>query len=103
MPNPAAIPVTQDALPEEYAKKTLALLSQHGIPPIPENYAVWFCYAMGKNKELAHEVETALANGLSFTPETSLYLYNKYVLASRNQKAVDDAAAGAHRVLIEVL
>ncbi len=43
------------------------------------------------------------SNALPFTPETCSYLYNKYILATRSQKAVDDAAAGAHKVLLEVL
>jgi len=101
MPNPVApIPIENEA---EVARQTQALLDKHRISPSPENYAVWFHYAAGKNKELVREIDTVLSNSLPFTPETCAYLYNKYIVPARNQKAVDDSAASAHKVLIEVL
>lgn len=78
-------------------------MQEHGVVATPENYAVWFHYVQGKNKELAHEVEHVIANKLKFTSDVCGYLYNKYIIANRNQKVLDDAALSAQKVLLEVL
>ncbi len=87
----------------QYAKIAFSLMQRHNLAPHPENYALWFHYAAGKNKDLLREIDNIVNNGLTFTQETSAYLYNKYVLAGRSQKAVDDAATQAQKVLLEVL
>jgi len=85
-----------------HAKRTMELLAQQHISPTPENYAVWFHYTQGKNRELLQEIERNIAAGLPFTRSTCAYLYNKYVLADTH-KAVDAAAVNAQKVLQEVL
>lgn len=85
------------------AEKAFALMVEHGVVPLPDNYAVWFHYVQGKNKDLVHEVEHVIANKLKFTGDVCSYLYNKYVVANRNQKVLDDASLSAQKVLLEVL
>ncbi len=87
----------------QYAKQALALMQKHEVAPVPENYAVWFHYAMGKNPDLQREVDNIIANSLQFTKETCAYLYNKYVIGHPQQKLVDDASISAQKVLVEVL
>lgn len=99
-PIPAAEPPEAE---QKYAARANALMQEHGVAPTPENYAVWFYYAQGKNKELAHEVEHIIANKLKFTGDVCGYLYNKHVVSSRNQKVLDGAALSAQKVLLEVL
>lgn len=98
-------PQSPDKFAQEmnYAKRTLTLLQQHGISPAPENYAVWYHYAVGENKELVREVDSIISNALGFTQETCSYLHNKFINNNPNQKAVDDATANAQNVLVEVL
>lgn len=85
------------------AKQALALMEKHGIAPIPEYYAVWFHYALGKNRNLMLEVDSMISNKMKFTQENCSYLHNKYLLNSNNQKVLDQAALGAQNVLVEVL
>jgi diguanylate cyclase len=87
----------------QYAKQALALLHKHHIAPNPENYAVWYRYAVSDNGELVREIENIVNNGLEFSEETSSYLYNKYIAVEENQKTVDDSAVNAQKVLIDVL
>ncbi len=102
MPNPApSLPPPENEA--ACAKQAMAFLERYRIVATPENYAVWFHYAAGKNKELAREVDNIVSNSLQFTPETCTYLYNKYVLGNRQQKMLDEAAMGGQKVLMEVL
>lgn len=97
-------PMPKDAENEfHYAREAFALMQKHNVVPVPESYAVWYYYVMGKDPALLGEVENILKNGLKFTRETCAYLYNKYVAASQEQKVVDDATKTAQKVLVEVV
>lgn len=87
----------------DYARKALAFMEKHEVDPLPENYALWFYYASGKNRELKHEIDSVLANKLKFTQDVTSYLHNKYIIGNRNQKVLDDASITAQKVLLEVL
>ena len=87
----------------QYARAALALMLKHGIPPAPENYDIWYHYAKGTNKSLIHEVDTIINNAINFSQETSSYIHNKFIMPTKNQKMVDDAASNAQKVLVEVL
>jgi diguanylate cyclase len=86
-----------------YAKRALSCMQKYNIAPGPENYSIWYHYSIGKNVDLVREIDNIINNSLSFTQETTSYLYNKFVIANRNQKLVDDAANNAQRVLMDVL
>lgn len=97
-------PVAQDIENElHYAKLALSLMLKHNVSPVPENYDIWYHYAKGSNKELVHEVDTLINNAISFSQETSSYIHNKFIMASRSQKVVDDAAMNSQKVLAEVV
>lgn len=85
-----------------YAKLALTLMQKNHVSPAPENYAIWFNYAKGQNKDLVREVDNIVNNAVKFTQETSSYLHNKFILSSGTSKVVDDAAANAQKILMEV-
>jgi diguanylate cyclase len=87
----------------KYANQSLALMEGHGVSPNPENYAVWFYYAMGENADLKREIDSIISNNLGFTPENNAYLYQKYIIANRTQKTMDDAAINTQKVMAEAL
>ncbi len=101
MPQTATTPAVLNE--HQCAARASELMAEHKILPTPENYAVWFHYALGKNQDLVHEVEHIIANKLPFKPDVSSYLYNKFILGNRNQKVLDDSALAAQKVLLEVL
>ncbi len=86
-----------------YAKQAFLLMQKYTISPAPENYAVWFHYAMGDNKDLVREVDNVINNNLEFTQVTCSYFHNKFIMATRNQKMVDEAAMSAQKIISEVL
>ncbi len=87
----------------QYASQSLRLMQQRGVAPTPENYAVWFHYALGDNSDLNHEIRTIINNNLGFTKENNSYLYHKYIISNRNQKVLDDATVNTQKILVEAL
>jgi|CXWL01.1.fsa_nt_gi diguanylate cyclase len=87
----------------QFAAQALKLMEERNISPNPENYAVWFQYALGDNKDLNHEIGTIINNNLGFTKENNSYLYHKYIISNRNQKVLDDATVNAQKILVEAL
>ncbi len=87
----------------QFATQALKLMEEKNISPNPENYAVWFQYALGDNKDLNHEIGTIINNNLGFTKENNSYLYHKYIISNRNQKVLDDATVNAQKILVEAL
>jgi diguanylate cyclase len=86
-----------------FAKQALKLMDELGIAPNPENYAVWFQYAMGGNSELNHEIETIIENDLGFSQDNNSYLHHKYIVSNRNQKILDEATNHTQKLLLEAL
>ena len=87
----------------QFAEQALKLMEERFVAPMPENYAVWFQYALGDNKDLNHEIETIISNNLGFTKENNSYLYHKYIVSNRNQKVLDDATVNTQKILVEAL
>lgn len=88
----------------EIAKQAFALMHEHQIFPTPENYAIWYHYASGDNKELMHEVDNITSNKLAFSDETTDYLNNKYLLDDDHAKhMIDKSTDDAQKVLADVM
>lgn len=83
--------------------RALALMQNHSVSPNPENYAIWFHYAQGKNQELVQEIDTAIANNLPFNKNTTSRLYSRFIAVDHAQKAVDGTATNAQKLLQDVL
>ncbi|ABI71773.1 GGDEF domain-containing protein [Shewanella frigidimarina] len=49
------------------------------IPVTPENYAIWFDYFAERNLNLKRAIDGLIANGVQFTPEVNLGLYNRFI------------------------
>lgn len=45
------------------AKLALDFMDRHGIATTPDNYALWYMHAMGRNLQLVHEVDDLIARG----------------------------------------
>lgn len=93
---------------EQKKKRSLAitaieLMEMRSIVPTPENYAVWFAYAQANNKNLNHEIDSIIEANLPFSADTNAYLYQKYVVANRDQRVLDDSALNAQKIMLEAL
>ncbi len=80
-------------------KKVLPLMSQRGVPTIPQNYAVWFDFVNASNETLKHELETLIERGAEFTPETCRSIYERYFID--DVRAEVDGIQGAVKITVE--
>lgn len=86
------------------AKKALLLMSQHEIPLNPENYWVWFDYAMGVNRELEDDINRIIQEGGRFSDEINNGIYLGHFGSNEpNLKVVEDAQKEIQRILRDVL
>ncbi|MBB1439914.1 GGDEF domain-containing protein [Shewanella sp. SG41-4] len=57
----------------------LPKMASLSIPVTPENYAIWFDYFAESNLNLKRAIDGLIANGVQFTPEVNLGLYNRFI------------------------
>ncbi len=70
----------------ELLRLALPLLMQHGIPPTPRNYAIWYEYVAGEHKALRRSIDDHLASGRPFDEETNARLYETYLATDKEQE-----------------
>ena len=61
------------------ADRASRFMSQHAVPPTPENFSVWFNYAMGASPALRKTIDILVANKRKFDSATNHDLYVTYV------------------------
>ena len=44
-----------------WSAEALRLMAENGVPPCPENYAIWFHYASGRTPDLNKEIDARIA------------------------------------------
>lgn len=62
----------------EWSAQALRLMADHGIPPCPENYSVWFRYVSGKLPELNKEIDSCIENGHLVDVEVTAALQERF-------------------------
>lgn len=96
MPGPQGEDVRETA---ETALRHMAVL---GIPPTPENFAVWYAYAERRDPHLCRTIEILMDNGQEFDDVRNAELHARFVLPSYRTTAVhtmaDDLDAVAGRL-----
>ena len=71
----------------EFAQKALELMEQFGVPPTPENYAVWICFASDTNPELCETLRDHIETSKDFNDQVNADLFEQYF----QWKAIQDA------------
>lgn len=74
----------------------------HHVVPTPTNYAVFFTYTAGQTGGIVQEVDGVISQKKPFTEEFLDRLYATYV-AEPQAQAMRDTAAGAKRILSEIM
>jgi diguanylate cyclase len=74
---------TSNEIDFDYATTTAdranRLMTQHGVPPTPDNFSVWFYYAMGGSLTLKKTIDILLASKRKFDSTVNRDLYVTYV------------------------
>jgi diguanylate cyclase len=70
-------------LPPEYAAEgfrlVIPLMGKHGVPPTPDNYAVWYQYVTGENPALKAEMDARIAEGKPFDEQCNGSLFQRHI------------------------
>jgi diguanylate cyclase len=72
-----------DELDFEYAtaiaEKAMRSMSQHRVPPTPNNFHTWFKYSIGTSKDLKRAIDILVGNKRKFDTTTNQDLFAAYV------------------------
>jgi diguanylate cyclase len=66
------------------------LMSLHGVPPTPDNFSVWFYYAMGGSLTLKKTIDILIANKRKFDTAVNRDLYLTYVRPQADRSTTED-------------
>ena len=72
------------------ANRANGFMSQHGVPPTPDNFAVWFYYAMGGSPTLKKTIDILVANKRKFDAVINRDLYVTYVNPHSDRSTTED-------------
>jgi diguanylate cyclase len=71
------------------AEQARTLMAKHRVPPTPDNFAVWFKYALGTSPQLKLAINVLIGNRRKFDAATNRDLYRAYVGGHAAERAVD--------------
>ncbi|MFQ5598421.1 MAG: hypothetical protein ACE5GK_10270, partial [Nitrospiria bacterium] len=84
-----------------YARLALPLMSEHGIPVTPRNYAVWYEY-VSCNEELRKTIDVILKKGEKFTEERNEMLYHRFC-SQKDENELRKLREDVQKVLVTIL
>jgi diguanylate cyclase len=65
-------------------------MSQHRVPPTPDNFSVWFYYAMGGSLTLKKTIDILVANKRKFDADVNRDLYVTYINRHTDLSTTED-------------
>ncbi len=94
-----------DELDFEYAtsvaEKAVRSMSQHRVPPTPNNFHTWFKYSLGTSLDLKRAIDILVGNKRKFDATTNRDLFAMYVgtVASTDDTDVNNVSQQLHSVM----
>jgi len=88
-----------------YIRLALPLMAKQNIPITPRNYAIWYAYVSGADRELSRIIDAMLQKGEEFSEETNEALYRRFCAENdENQlrKVREEMQQVLHTILKEV-
>ncbi len=67
-------------------KQVLPLMTEHKVPTIPPNYAVWYDYVTRNNADLQEELDEILQESKPFSAELCASIYQRYFMDELNER-----------------
>jgi len=83
-------------------KQTLPEMNKRNIAATPNNYAIWYEFVNGDNKELHSAIEKLDQNKSAYTQEVLQQLYDKFI-ANAHEAAVNKLSQSVKEVINDVL
>jgi diguanylate cyclase len=86
-----------------YAHTSLHHMEKRNVPPVPENYAVWYQYSLGKNPALMSEIERRTAQKHVFDATFNHHLYQDYITSAEEINQHTKMLNGTQDILTDAL
>lgn len=86
-----------------WALAALQSMKEHGVLPMPENYAIWFEYHRGSNQKLRARLDKIISSGQSFDRDITRELYNQFILNEIHVEALASTAEQVQKIMQSVL
>lgn len=86
----------------EYVRIVLPLMIKNRVAPTPLNYAIWYEYVTGRNRELKEEVDRVVGSALEFSEDISAEIYQRY-LAQEDAANLNDIREGLRKIFTDLL
>lgn len=83
-------------------REALPIMTEHGIPPIPQNYLVWYEYVAASNCELQDEIGRLIEAAQTFTPNVCRELFERYG-QTQDHKRTRDLQGALEYVMSQVM
>ena len=84
------------------AARALALMTEHDIPPTPENYTIWYTYVAGTKPGLVSSLDILISNKTPFTPERNQEIYEQFFDSQSYARKVEQTSAQLEEALDRV-
>ena len=83
-----------------FAEKAVRSMSQHHVPPTPNNFHTWFKYSLGTSPDLKRAIEILVGNKRKFDTATNRDLFAMYVRADTGDDTdVNNVSQQLHAVM----
>lgn len=83
-------------------KQTLPEMNKRNIASTPRNYAIWYEYVSGKNKELVAAIKELDTQKTPYTPEILQSLYNEFI-SNAHEAAVNKLSESVREIIHDFL
>ena len=85
-----------------WSRTALAQMSEHGIPPSPPHYCVWYHYASGSPPGLKNDLDQLLAGADPVSATSSLELFEKHFGSEAEAKAMERISSDLTKALADI-
>ena len=83
-----------------FAEKAVRAMSQHRVPPTPNNFHTWFKYSLGVSPDLKRAIDILIGNKRKFDAATNRDLFAMYVRADTGDDSdVNNFSQQLHSVM----
>lgn len=77
----------------QISEAAIEIMTEHGIPLSPANYAVWYAYAAGASPQLKQSLNVLLSGKAAFTPERNGEIYDEFFGDEGEAEAIESVGS----------
>lgn len=88
---------------KKIVRKAVPEMIQNGVPPTPENYAVWYMYASGRNRALTQKMKKLIESNTEFTTALNRQLYEAFVSDFAKREEIQRHSVTAQSLMSDLM